>query len=52
MKNKCVETRVNVCDRTLRNWLKEMGFTERKAKIKPALTYKQKKMKLKLSKEK
>ncbi|CAI9591777.1 unnamed protein product [Staurois parvus] len=32
MRNKWAETGVNVCDRTVRHCLKEMGFTYRKAK--------------------
>lgn len=36
----------------LRNQLKEFGFTYRKAKQKPSLTHKQKKVKLMLGKEK
>ena len=31
-KNKQVKTEVNVCDKTIRNRLKEIGFTWRKAK--------------------
>lgn len=31
MRNKWAETGVNVCDGTVRNRLKEMGFTYRKA---------------------
>lgn len=27
-----------MCDRTVSNWLNEMGFTYTKAKLKPALT--------------
>uniref|UniRef100_A0A3Q2UHF8 Transposase Tc1-like domain-containing protein n=1 Tax=Fundulus heteroclitus TaxID=8078 RepID=A0A3Q2UHF8_FUNHE len=46
------ETGVNVCDRTVRNRLKEMGFTYRKAKRKPSLTPKQKKTRLQWAKEK
>lgn len=49
MKNKWVDTRVNVCDRTVRNPLNEMRFTYRKAKRK---TPKQKKTKEHLAKEK
>uniref|UniRef100_A0A672LFZ7 Transposase Tc1-like domain-containing protein n=1 Tax=Sinocyclocheilus grahami TaxID=75366 RepID=A0A672LFZ7_SINGR len=41
MKNTWAETGVNVCDRTVRNRLDEVGFTYRKAKRKPALTPKQ-----------
>lgn len=36
----------------VRNQLKEFGFTYRKAKQKPSLTHKQKKVKLMLGKEK
>ena len=43
MRNKWAESGVHVCDRTVRNRLKEMGFTYRKAKRKPSLTSKQKK---------
>ncbi|KAL7380620.1 hypothetical protein ABVT39_020779 [Epinephelus coioides] len=52
MRNKWEETGVNVCDRTVRNRLKEMGFTYRKAKRKPSLTPKQKKTRLQWAKEK
>uniref|UniRef100_A0A4W6EZN1 Transposase Tc1-like domain-containing protein n=1 Tax=Lates calcarifer TaxID=8187 RepID=A0A4W6EZN1_LATCA len=51
MRNKWEETGVNVCDRTVRNRLKEMGFTYRKAKRKPSLTPKQKKTRLQWAKE-
>uniref|UniRef100_A0A4W6E2X4 Transposase Tc1-like domain-containing protein n=1 Tax=Lates calcarifer TaxID=8187 RepID=A0A4W6E2X4_LATCA len=47
MRNKWEETGVNVCDRTVRNRLKEMGF-----KRKPPLTPKQKKPRLQWAKEK
>jgi transposase len=43
MRNEWEETGVKVCDRTVRNRLKEMRFTYRKAKRKPSLTPKQKK---------
>ena len=52
MKNKRVETGVNIWDRTKRNWLNEMGFTLREAKRKPAGTNKQQKISLKWAKEK
>uniref|UniRef100_A0A672Q5G6 Transposase Tc1-like domain-containing protein n=1 Tax=Sinocyclocheilus grahami TaxID=75366 RepID=A0A672Q5G6_SINGR len=52
MKNKWLESGVNVCDRTVRNRLNKMGFTYRKAKRKPALTPKQKTTRLQWSKEK
>ncbi|CAJ0951568.1 unnamed protein product [Ranitomeya imitator] len=52
MRNECEETGVNVCDRTVRNRLKEMEFTYRKAKRKPSLTPKQKKTRLQWAKEK
>lgn len=45
-----MRTGVSVCDIIVKNWLNEMRFTYRKTKGK--LTYKQKKMRLKLSKEK
>uniref|UniRef100_A0A3Q2ZWT6 Transposase Tc1-like domain-containing protein n=1 Tax=Kryptolebias marmoratus TaxID=37003 RepID=A0A3Q2ZWT6_KRYMA len=51
MRNKWEETGVNVCDQTVRNHLKEMGFTYRKAKRKPLLTPKQRKTKLQWAKE-
>ena len=43
MKTKWVEAGVDVCSRTVRNRLREMGFSYRKAKRKPALTTAQKK---------
>uniref|UniRef100_A0A3B4YMY3 Transposase Tc1-like domain-containing protein n=1 Tax=Seriola lalandi dorsalis TaxID=1841481 RepID=A0A3B4YMY3_SERLL len=46
MGNKWAETGVNVCDRTVTNRLKEIGFTYRKAKQKPSLTPKQKRPRL------
>ena len=52
MKDKWVETGVNVCDRNVRNRLNEMGFTYRKAKRKPTLTPKQKRTRLQCAKEK
>ena len=52
MKNKWAEIGVNVSDRTVRNRLNEMGFTDRKAKRKQELTPKQKKTKLQLAIEK
>ncbi len=52
MRNKWAETGVNICDRTVRNGLKEMGFTYRKAKRKPSVTPKQKKTRLQWAKEK
>uniref|UniRef100_A0A3B5QWB7 Tc1-like transposase DDE domain-containing protein n=1 Tax=Xiphophorus maculatus TaxID=8083 RepID=A0A3B5QWB7_XIPMA len=45
------EVGVNVCDRTVRNRLKEMGFQYRKAKRKPALTPKHKRTRLQWAKE-
>uniref|UniRef100_A0A3B1K0N2 Transposase Tc1-like domain-containing protein n=1 Tax=Astyanax mexicanus TaxID=7994 RepID=A0A3B1K0N2_ASTMX len=45
MKHKWEEAGANVCDRTVRNRLKEMGFQYRKAKRKPSLTPKHKKNK-------
>uniref|UniRef100_A0A672Y5E8 Transposase Tc1-like domain-containing protein n=1 Tax=Sphaeramia orbicularis TaxID=375764 RepID=A0A672Y5E8_9TELE len=52
MRNKWEEAGVNVCDRTVRNRLKEMGYTYRKTKRKPSLTPKQKKNRLQWAKEK
>uniref|UniRef100_A0A3B4Y4D5 Transposase Tc1-like domain-containing protein n=1 Tax=Seriola lalandi dorsalis TaxID=1841481 RepID=A0A3B4Y4D5_SERLL len=46
MRNKWTETGVDVCDRTVRNHLQEMGFTFRKAKRKPSLTPEQKRTRL------
>uniref|UniRef100_A0A3B5PQB0 Transposase Tc1-like domain-containing protein n=1 Tax=Xiphophorus maculatus TaxID=8083 RepID=A0A3B5PQB0_XIPMA len=51
MKHKWEEVGVNVCDRTVRNRLKEMGFQYRKAKRKPALTPKHKRTRLQWAKE-
>uniref|UniRef100_A0A8C1NF85 Transposase Tc1-like domain-containing protein n=1 Tax=Cyprinus carpio TaxID=7962 RepID=A0A8C1NF85_CYPCA len=51
MRNKWAESGVHVCDRTVRNRLKEMGFTYRKAKRKPSLTSKQKKTRFQWAKE-
>uniref|UniRef100_A0A3B3YRI5 Transposase Tc1-like domain-containing protein n=1 Tax=Poecilia mexicana TaxID=48701 RepID=A0A3B3YRI5_9TELE len=51
MKHKWEEAGVNVCDRTVRNRLKEMGFQYRKAKRKPALTPKHKRTRLQWAKE-
>uniref|UniRef100_A0A3B3QGW8 Transposase Tc1-like domain-containing protein n=1 Tax=Paramormyrops kingsleyae TaxID=1676925 RepID=A0A3B3QGW8_9TELE len=42
----------NVCDRTVRNWLREIEFRYRKAKHKPSLTPKQEKTRLQWAKEK
>uniref|UniRef100_A0A3Q0RED3 Transposase Tc1-like domain-containing protein n=1 Tax=Amphilophus citrinellus TaxID=61819 RepID=A0A3Q0RED3_AMPCI len=48
----CLENRkFNVCNRTVRNRLKEVGFTYRKAKRKPSLTPKQTKTRLQWAKE-
>ena len=52
MKNKWIETGVNVCNRTLRNQLNEKGFTYRKARGKPTLRHKHKRMRLKWAEEK
>ncbi|CAJ0964526.1 unnamed protein product [Ranitomeya imitator] len=58
MHNKTNEERMGgncyqrLCDRTVRNRLKEMGFTYRKVKRKPSLTPKQKKTRLQWAKEK
>lgn len=52
MKNKWPESGVNVCDRTVKNWLNEVGFTYGKAKGKPPLTPKKKTTRLQWSKEK
>lgn len=41
-----IETGDNVCDRSVRNWLDEIGFILKRAKWKPALTPKQKKTRL------
>ena len=46
MKSKWVKTQVNVCDRTIRNRLNEIGLTYKKAKGKPVLIRKQKKMRV------
>uniref|UniRef100_A0A3B1JFU1 Transposase Tc1-like domain-containing protein n=1 Tax=Astyanax mexicanus TaxID=7994 RepID=A0A3B1JFU1_ASTMX len=46
MKHKWEEAGANVCDRTVRNRLKEMGFQYRKAKRKPSLTPKHKRTRL------
>uniref|UniRef100_A0A672G6V0 Transposase Tc1-like domain-containing protein n=1 Tax=Salarias fasciatus TaxID=181472 RepID=A0A672G6V0_SALFA len=46
MKKKWEEAGVNVCDRTVQNGLKEMGFSYRKAKRKPSLMLKQKRTRL------
>ena len=43
MKTKWAEAGFDVCARTVRNRLREMGFSYRKAKRKPALTTAQKK---------
>uniref|UniRef100_A0A3B3XAG8 Transposase Tc1-like domain-containing protein n=1 Tax=Poecilia mexicana TaxID=48701 RepID=A0A3B3XAG8_9TELE len=51
MKHIGEEAGVNVCDRTVRNRLKEMGFQYRKAKRKPALKTKQKRTRLQWAKE-
>ena len=51
MKNKWVETRITVYDRTVRNRLNEIEFIYRKVNRKPALTHKQK-MSLKKATEK
>uniref|UniRef100_A0AAR2K6C9 Transposase Tc1-like domain-containing protein n=1 Tax=Pygocentrus nattereri TaxID=42514 RepID=A0AAR2K6C9_PYGNA len=51
MKHKWEEAGANVCDRTVRNRLKEMGFQYRKAKRKPSLTPKQKRTRLQWAKE-
>uniref|UniRef100_A0A3B5QUP0 Transposase Tc1-like domain-containing protein n=1 Tax=Xiphophorus maculatus TaxID=8083 RepID=A0A3B5QUP0_XIPMA len=51
MKHKWEEVGVNVCDRTVRNRLEEMGFQYRKAKRKPALTPKHKRTRLQWAKE-
>uniref|UniRef100_A0A3P9PNQ9 Transposase Tc1-like domain-containing protein n=1 Tax=Poecilia reticulata TaxID=8081 RepID=A0A3P9PNQ9_POERE len=51
MKHKWEEAGVNVCDRTVRNRLKDMGFQYRKAKQKPALAPKHKKTRLQWAKE-
>ena len=42
MKNKWTETGVNVCERSVRKQLEEMGFPSRKAKHNPSLTAKEK----------
>uniref|UniRef100_A0A3B4TA56 Transposase Tc1-like domain-containing protein n=1 Tax=Seriola dumerili TaxID=41447 RepID=A0A3B4TA56_SERDU len=52
MRKKWMETGVDVCDRTVRNRLQEVGFTFRKAKRKPSLTPKQKRTRLQGAKEK
>lgn len=52
MNSKWAATGVSVCDRTVRNRLKEMGFSYRKAKRKPALTSKQKRARVRWAKEK
>uniref|UniRef100_A0A3B3QDG3 Transposase Tc1-like domain-containing protein n=1 Tax=Paramormyrops kingsleyae TaxID=1676925 RepID=A0A3B3QDG3_9TELE len=52
MKDKWAETGGNVCDRTVRNRLREMGFRYRKAKRKPSLIPKQKKTRLQWDEEK
>uniref|UniRef100_A0A8B9JPA9 Transposase Tc1-like domain-containing protein n=1 Tax=Astyanax mexicanus TaxID=7994 RepID=A0A8B9JPA9_ASTMX len=49
MKHKWEEAGANVCDRTVRNRLKEMGFQYRKAKRKPSLTPKHKRTRLQWS---
>uniref|UniRef100_A0A8B9HVS6 Transposase Tc1-like domain-containing protein n=1 Tax=Astyanax mexicanus TaxID=7994 RepID=A0A8B9HVS6_ASTMX len=51
MKHKWEEAGANVCDRTVRNRLKEMGFQYRKAKRKPSLTPKHKRTRLQWAKE-
>lgn len=51
MKKKWEEAGVKVCDRTVQNRLKEMGFSYRKAKRKPSLTLKQKRTRLQWAKE-
>lgn len=51
MKKKWEEAGVNVCERTVRNRLKEMGFSYRKAKRKPSLTPKQKRTRLQWAKD-
>lgn len=51
MRNKWAQTGARVSDRTVRNRLAEMGFSYRKAKRKPVLTYKHKKARLRWAKE-
>uniref|UniRef100_A0A3B1IMH6 Transposase Tc1-like domain-containing protein n=1 Tax=Astyanax mexicanus TaxID=7994 RepID=A0A3B1IMH6_ASTMX len=51
MKHTWEEAGANVCDRTVRNRLKEMGFQYRKAKRKPSLTPKHKRTRLQWAKE-
>uniref|UniRef100_A0A096MI25 Transposase Tc1-like domain-containing protein n=1 Tax=Poecilia formosa TaxID=48698 RepID=A0A096MI25_POEFO len=51
MKHKSEEAGVDVCDRTVKNRLKDMGFQYRKAKRKPALTPKHKRTRLQRAKE-
>uniref|UniRef100_A0A3B1K6C0 Tc1-like transposase DDE domain-containing protein n=1 Tax=Astyanax mexicanus TaxID=7994 RepID=A0A3B1K6C0_ASTMX len=51
LKHKWEEAGANVCDRTVRNRLKEMGFQYRKAKRKPSLTPKHKRTRLQWAKE-